>query len=329
MFDFLQDWLIDRRVRSKIRAAGRIAPGHSSYNNQEFNKWANPNSRPLDTRRYNMKEDISDLSGQTLESYVKLMQECIEGSGVAFLKIDIDKEISFPDAQFVLSTKVRKDTTANIHECHIESPSSFGIKLENLNIEKITVVFNKEQQAPIAINNCRVRSIRLLEVDKSVRNSLNIVISKSNIGTMNLFSNCVGNLDVSNCTIMNLSCPPPYADNPFRGSVVLNNVRFPQRNNQTSLIHGSGFQPWANARSYLINLHNLDAAGIMHSVELAIQRRSQRGILYVCNIIYDWLSDCGNYVSRPIRWIALSCVILTLLYFCFDGASLARTDLVH
>lgn len=84
--------------------------------------------------------------------------------------------------------------------------------------------------------------------------------------------------------------------NPFRGDVALRAVRLP------STKESHGLQWLRDARSNLNERNNALAAAVFHASELALSRPGEPPVNRLASWIYQWGSNFGNSLGRPVGW---------------------------
>jgi hypothetical protein len=115
---------------------------------------------------------------------------------------------------------------------------------------------------------------------------------------------------------------------PFKGRVTMSEVYIPRdeveapnflyvaNESQNTAKRHKMIYEYRNFRSWL-SLQNLSAvAGIFQAAELALSRKSEPAVTKGLNFIYEIISDYGNSIGRPFKWIiAIYAVFAALIYF--------------
>lgn len=138
------------------------------------------------------------------------------------------------------------------------------------------------------------------------------------IRVLKLSSNCAGLLRLRDTTILGVTCPPAGVRNPFLGSAKFENVDFSADKEVRSDVQG-----YRNLRHHLMNLQDLEAAGLVQRVVLIGERELSGSKWYrFFSWCYQALSDFGNSVARPLGWWVFGSVGTIGLIFFMNGTAL-------
>jgi len=119
----------------------------------------------------------------------------------------------------------------------------------------------------LRLNNC---NIGVLQV-QSDRNA-EIRMQKSNVGTLRIARSSIGYYGMQGGSLLNVACPFAGPDNPFTGNVSFTGDVFFPRERNTYILPDA--QPYRNMRYHLRSLENAQAANLIHSAELAVEREN-------------------------------------------------------
>ena len=193
---------------------------------------------------------------------------------------------------------------------------SFGnvVTFRNLSAKNLTVV-TQGPKDKLVIENCFFDSLCIIsEPDCS------FVIKQSWFNKINLPQgrSRIRNFEIYGGGVLNIACPPLDCGNPFSGPVILKDVYLPHRSKPGQI---ESAQPMRNLRAHLMNLGNVQAASVVHSAELAIEREEESSR---ANRIFSWLyevsSDFGASTMRPLALMLAFTVSTFLLALFFDTA---------
>jgi hypothetical protein len=216
------------------------------------------------------------------------------------------KTIRIFGVRLALRSNARKITISNVRmrELHLSTHQSIR---QHLSVH-----------APIRIQNSWIDHLTI----SPWLTNLKLEIDSTHIGEIDFLSGNVGSYSMTKGGLVSVGCPPPYEANPFRGPMILQNVKIRR---QDGLYKGRmrGSQPWKNVAAHLADLGSLQSAGVFHSVTLSIERKYEKGPLLdrAISWCYEKFGDYGNSIARPAIWLFGLCVCLLVVYSLFDVAS--------
>lgn len=111
---------------------------------------------------------------------------------------------------------------------------------------------------------------------------------------------------------------------PFGGDVAFRNVVFPR---SRTTIPEADVQAFRNLGKMLMEKNNTLAAGYVHSVELALERKNEPFFSQFVSHIYEKVSDFGNSSGRPVLWIVGAAFLNLAIIYWFESADLTDNKL--
>lgn len=281
---------------------------------QVFLHWCKSDERPPEGNAVSFsdfleKRDRVDINAIEKEFFVKI-QEKLDNHET--FSLSIGKTLH---GEFGIGRPGRKNMESDIFHLSL-SYQGQPFNLKNLNIWRIHIYGNRHNR--VHIQNCNIGELTCFSHND--RYGSEIKMTDSQVGLLVLEPKSVRNFDISGGCIFNLDCPPPDGENPFTGSIMLNDVFFP-RSTRTYPI--SGPQPYRNLRSHLSTLHNVAGTNVVHAAEQAIERETDTSWNKILSYLYEMFSDFGSSPIRPIAWLVGLSLFSVLLIYLFDGADLA------
>ena len=172
-----------------------------------------------------------------------------------------------------------------------------GLRIKQLTIEDGFA-------SDIGISNCLIDHISILT--NSVKSKPTLRISSTRIRCLSVRPLCCSDILLANCSIREISCPPPDAGNPFGGSLVLSgDIKLGER-----YMREESIQHYRNLRHNLADRRNSWAVYVVRAVELAAERTYDTNALTkIVNYVYEFSSGYGNIPER-----ALAMMIALIVY---------------
>jgi hypothetical protein len=149
---------------------------------------------------------------------------------------------------------------------------------------------------------------------------MEIYVSDSWIGMVDLHSQSLSVFEVKRSGILMVKCPPPYGQNPFTGHISLEDVYVPRQDGEYK--EGRyGSQPWSSMRAHVLALGNQKDAGVFHAAQLSIEQQYETSWpIKSVSWIYGIFSNYGNSIGLPIAWLAGLAFALFVVYLIADAA---------
>jgi len=188
--------------------------------------------------------------------------------------------------------------------------ASITVTLSNVSVKEL---FVGAEKVNLHLNNCNIGLLRVQDHRKA-----EIRVHESNIGTLNVRGDSIGYYEMKGGSLLNVVCPAPKSDNPFTGTVSFTpNVFFPRKRGTYIL---PGPQPYRNLRYHLRALENVQMANLIHSAELAVERKDDPWTNKVLSWFYEMMSDFGSSALRSILWLVLLYLLSAWAILWSDGA---------
>jgi len=211
-----------------------------------------------------------------------------------------------------------------IYHLDITQGISGTLTIENISIHRLNI--NNDSGFPVVIHleGCNVGTLSVSR-PKADSGCIELVCVNTNIGKLEMKETSLHSMDMTSGCILGLSCPPPGSKNPISGDISFVNVFFP-RNTKDYLL--SGAQAYRSLRHHLTSLQNIQAANLIRSAELAVERESDYGTNKWLSRLYELFSDFGSSTWRPIAWLFGFFVVSSLVIFFTSGAVQGIPDAV-
>ncbi len=223
-------------------------------------------------------------------------------------------DVSVPAQDYVISGE-GAGFEHYLSQLQITNPISGTLTIDNVSVKHL-LVRNKPSQLCIKHSN-----VGMLVVHPGCR--ANLMVSETNIGTLVINQDSISHLDMTGGCILNVDCPAPEEPNPFTGSVSLRGIFLP-REPEKYLLEGP--QPYRNLRSHLRKLENAQTANVVHSAELAVERKTDTKMNKLLSLLYEICSDFGSSALRPLVWLAVLFALLATIVGLADGVTLALPE---
>ena len=196
-----------------------------------------------------------------------------------------------------------------LHRLQITQGVSGSFTIENLSIRECFI--NNKSGYPIIIylNSCNIFKLTV-NTDYNCDGEIEVHCKDTNIGHLEMREAVLNSLIMDGGCILNITCPPPGAKSPIIGDVSFANVFFP-RNTKDFLL--SGAQAYRSFRHHLMTLQNIQAANLIRSAELSVERETDLGMNKLLGRLYEVFSDHGSSTWRPIAWL------LSFFFISFFG----------
>jgi len=162
----------------------------------------------------------------------------------------------------------------------------------------------------INLKNCCIKEI---EIHNSRR--INLTLNNCLIGKLDLTTKSINTLNVNEGAIISILCPPPDGDNPFIGSVTLQDVYFPIKK---SLLF-EGPQQYRNFRAHFEALQNAPAANLMRAKQLAAEYETETGLSKLFLGLYSLVSDYGVKPGKPLWGILIVYILMGFIIGACKG----------
>ena len=127
-------------------------------------------------------------------------------------------------------------------------------------------------------------------------------------------------LEIQRSFVSDIQCPDPKGPNPIQGDVVIKDLVLP--NKREHILSGSP-QGIRSMKSHLLSLQNVQAARYFHSAEMRLDREADDRLNKIISYFYDYFSDYGSSLWRPVVWIVGSIVVMGMITFWNDSYLLA------
>ena len=288
---------------------------------REFVEWCRevptiiPNQMQLDQfiRERNKSEPDQN---KLIDSFVENVHSAIQG-GIA--SVSLNQSMTRPEIKL---SGGKASWDKGLHQLHITHTISGNFTIENVSIRELSIDITSPDSVAIQLNRCNIARFSL---DKSQRigGPVKIVCKNTNIGFLKMQENAVRSLKMDGGCILDIACPPPGAKSPITGDVAFSNVFFP-RNTEDYLL--SGAQAYRSFRHHLMTLQNIQAANLIRSAELAVERESDRGMNQYLGLLYEWFSDYGSSTWRPLAWLTGAFLLSLSAIYCSNGATQGLPD---
>jgi hypothetical protein len=207
-----------------------------------------------------------------------------------------------------------------------------NLVFDSLSVKRIIIQIEQEATSPVCnieLINCNIGtlSLNINKFSAGQRSGfIDFSANNSYVCELSVHPSSIRNFTFTNGGVLNISSPPTAADNPFFGSVKIQNVFIP-RNTRNYPIPDA--QPYREMRHHLMALKNDQAAGHFHSAILAIERESDPNINKIISYLYESFSDFGNSILRPMLWIFYLTVVFMFIYYYSDDIGLARDETTY
>ena len=193
------------------------------------------------------------------------------------------------------------------------------VTFNNLAVRRLIIQGYKNTS--LVFENCRIADMRL--GSPRYQYEAKLVLNNTWIGNLELYAACSKNFEMVGGGIFNLDCPPPDSDNPFTGSVTFQKVFLPR----TAKVYPiEGPQPYRNFRAHMVKLENTPAVNFIHAAEQALERETDTRFNKFLSYCYDYLSNYGSSILRPLVWFAFLFTFNVILIYRIDGAGQALPD---
>lgn len=277
----------------------------SSAPPDQFIEWCRQET-PEPSSNLNLTKWVQTRKG-TIDDFFAEIGRSLRSNKITHVEIDR----SIPDQDYVISGKGRGFEHYLSHLL-ITNPQSKTLTIDNISVKHLSIQTSAVQ---LCIKHSNVGTLDVFEGCRA-----KLMVSESNIGTLVIKKNSISHLDMTGGCILNVDCPSPEGSNPFTGSVSLPGVFLPREPGKYLL---EGPQPYRNLRSHLMKLENAQTANVVHSAELAVERKTDTTINKVLSVLYEIFSDFGSSALRPLVWLAVLFVLSATIVGFADGATLA------
>lgn len=237
------------------------------------------------------------------EDFIAGMQNSIDDGDI----VDIIIHQQLPQGDFSISSSEKYQTNINTFSLHCnENSNTTKLLITDLRINSLNINYGNVEK--LTIKNCDIKKLMLA-------NGCEVTLINCRIGQINF--NNVTFLHVEKGFILDFICPVPGGNNPFSGSISLNNTFIP-RDTKNYLLTGP--QPYRNIRHHLKSIENGQLANYFHSAELAVERENDAFFNKIISHAYESFSDFGASALRPIIWWFIIGFASASLIYYFDGA---------
>jgi len=236
--------------------------------------------------------------------------------------------------KLIIDDKVIKDLILELYEpgdeiepqnMNLNSPHFHHLEIRN-GMDKLVIMgavidvldLNRGPKT-LVINNCCIGKIFFSsKLDGGV-------IHNSWIGQFNLFPSSFVNLMVRGGWICAINGPATHENNPFSGTIEIENVKLPTSRHKSLLFKGA--QQYRNLRVHFEELQNGPMAGLMRAKELASDREGDSGASKFFSWIYCIVSVYGRKPGRAFIWALVFLVINIVILTCTDGVRVDSSNL--
>ena len=279
---------------------------------KEFIDWS-PDS-PHDKEAISLKAFKVDLIKRDRNADAirrKFIEKIKEISSNKTIRLDLDENIQtkprFLDFVFENDHILKSKVTFELIRVKDSVPLFIkGASIGNIKISDRAKLINFQ------FEDCFIYS---LEVEN--HKSIDLFLKDSIVGTLVLNGASVNNLTIQSSWICCIECPPTYEINPFVGSVVFDDAKFPTSTKHSKLFKGA--QQYRNLRAHLLALQNAPAANLMHAKELASERETEKGLSWIFNWFYYLASNYGSRPAQPLLGILIFYTLLVFFNVCMDS----------
>lgn len=183
-------------------------------------------------------------------------------------------------------------------------PRARDVRIDGAVIRQINIRTNV---VSLTLSKCMIGDLQFV----SDGSKLSINIENCHIGKIHLMSDSLNDFRIQDSFIHSISCPPPDAENPFRGTVAFVNVEMPTSANKSRLYEGP--QQFRNLRHHLETQQNYFEAAKMRAFELEAELELDRGLNWLVNWFQKATSNYGLSPAKPIL-IAFAIYALAVAY---------------
>ena len=285
--------------RIKRRLLPLASPEH------DFILWCNSEPPENATNTFSLSSKSNEPADkQGAETFFEEVQGALntEDGKTSFIDINIDRRREY-SCSLVARTNSRKKAIRNFR---ITGNSTQSLKLGTLIIFYLDVVESNK----IIIENSYIARLNVtgkLQVELDIRNTY--------IGKLVLHMPCIRRCIMIGGGVTQLEIDPPGSENPFTGSVWFENTWFSTDKNMLQ-----GPQPYRNMRHHMRSMSNMQMADLFHALELRTERRQETWTNKAISYLYDWFSDFGASILRPILWLLLLGFSVSYILLTGDGA---------
>lgn len=209
-----------------------------------------------------------------------------------------------------------------IYHLDIAQGISGILAIENISIHRLNIDNISEFPVRMHLECCNIGSLSIGRREL-YSGCIELECVNTNIGRLEMKETPLHSLNMVGGCILGIECPPPGEKSPVSGDVTFTNVFFPRNTNDCFL---SGAQAYRSFRHHLMVLQNIQAANLIRSVELAVERETDYGMNKLLSWVYELFSDSGSSTWRPIAWLLGLFVISTLAIFWTGGTAQGLPD---
>lgn len=196
-------------------------------------------------------------------------------------------------------------------------PRTRDVRIDGAVIRQINI---RTDVTSLTLNKCMVGDLRLNPHGPN----LSINVENCHIGKIHLVSESSNDFRVRNSFIHFVDCPPPDAENPFRGTVAFVDVTMPTSKKKSDLYEGP--QQFRNLRHHLETQQNYFEAAKMRAFELNAELELDSGLNWFANWFQKVTSNYGLSPARPLL-LAVAAYSMTVVFvFITNGAETGLAD---
>jgi len=187
--------------------------------------------------------------------------------------------------------------------------------VEDVSIRQLWIDNKSGYPIKIHLKRCWISTFALKRTERSTA-QVEVRCDSTLIGHLEMQEGSLHSLIMDGGCILDVACPTPGEKSPVSGDVSFTSVFFP-RDTKNYLL--SGAQAYRSFRHHLMTLQNIQAANLIRSAELAVERETDHGINKLLGKLYELFSDHGSSTWRPIAWLLGFFFISFLVVFCVGG----------
>lgn len=189
--------------------------------------------------------------------------------------------------------------------------------VEDVSIRELRVDNKSGNPIKIHLKQCHISKFILDNKPDNDAAPVEVRCDNTSIGCLEMHEDAVRSLIMEGGCVLDITCPAPGKKSPITGDVAFSNVFFP-RNTKDYLL--SGAQAYRSFRHHLMNLQNIQAANLIRSAELAVERETDQSMNKCLGLLYEWFSDHGSSTWRPLAWLLGFFLVSFSIIFCVNGA---------
>ena len=255
----------------------------------DFLRKGTPAARPADQKN--------------IDIYVEAILEAIRKRKVpnVYLSTGLDQRFE----EFTLagpSKTLTENDIGNVEVANMRRDINFEkLAIRNVTLQRMT------DNVTLKLCDCYVGTLRIHGHHEG--RPPTIQVRNTWIENLEIFPKCCKSFDMDGGGFLNLECPVPTEANPFLGPVSLRNIFVPRRSGPGGI---QTAQPMRSLRAHLMDLGNIQAASVIHSAELALDRKDETDWNKFISYFYEISSDFGAATFRPLG-LLLSLFFATFL----------------